>query len=126
VGDFSPSLPFIFGVIMKKLFLIVCGLLFLVFPIACASLPVPTGEALHRISHEKQGITLSDLQTGRKNYVGHCAACHNLYFPSAFSPADWNRILVRMQKKAKIDDEMTDSIGLYLLSMTTKSEKADP
>jgi hypothetical protein len=109
---------------MKKIFQIVCGFLFLVFPIACASLPYPTHEAFHRASQERPGITLSDLQTGRKNYVGHCAACHNLFFPSAFTPADWNRILVRMQKKARIDDEITDSIGMYLLSMTTKSNKS--
>ncbi len=111
---------------MKKLVQVVCGLLFLVFPIACASLPFPTDEALRRVSQERPGTTLSDLQTGRRNYVGHCAACHNLFFPSAFAPSDWNRILVRMQKKARINDETTDSIGVYLLSMTTKSKKVDP
>jgi hypothetical protein len=110
---------------MKKIFQIGCGFLFLAFPIACASLPFPTDEALRRASQERPGITLSDLQTGRRNYVRHCAACHNLFFPSAFSPADWSRILVRMQKKARINDEMTDSIGGYLLSMTTKSKKND-
>ncbi len=102
---------------MKKITQIAFGLLLLVFPIACASLPFPTNDTLSRVSMDWPGITLADLQTGRQNYVGHCAACHNLYMPSDFSQSEWKEIIVRMQKRAKISDEMTDSIRKYLFSM---------
>ena len=107
---------------MKKYIQLCCVLLVSLLPIACASLPMPTQENVNKALIKWPGTTLMDLRLGRKNYVENCAACHNLYLPSEFSESDWKRILVKMQKKAKINDEKTEAIREYILSVPTKSE----
>ncbi|WP_125721523.1 lipoprotein [Flavobacterium ustbae] len=57
-----------------------------------------------------------ELAEGKNLYENSCARCHKLYEPQDFSKEDWAPILVRMQKKAKLDDVKMASITKYIHS----------
>ncbi len=57
-----------------------------------------------------------ELAEGKNLYENSCAKCHKLYEPTKFSKEEWQPILVRMQKKAKLDDVKMASITNYIHS----------
>ncbi len=103
------------------------GLLaFGMFPMACATtsgVPVPDSMTVSRAQAQWPGTTLVDLQQGRTAYVQNCAACHNLHDASEFSPSEWKSIMVKMRKKAHLDDVTNDAILHYLSISTTKQDE---
>lgn len=56
------------------------------------------------------------LAEGKNLYENSCARCHKLYEPKQFTQEDWKPILVKMQKKAKLDDSQMASISNYITS----------
>jgi mono/diheme cytochrome c family protein len=95
-------------------------------PLGCATtgggVPVPDSVTLSRASQEWPGTTLEDLNHGRTAYVQNCAACHNLHDASDLSPSEWKRVMVKMSRKAHLDDATSDSILRYLLATTAKRD----
>jgi mono/diheme cytochrome c family protein len=93
-------------------------------PLGCATtgggVPVPDSAALSRAAQEWPGTTLEDLNHGRTAYVQNCAACHDLHEASEFSPSEWKRIMVKMSRKAHLNDAASDSILHYLSAATGK------
>lgn len=57
-----------------------------------------------------------ELAEGKNLYENSCARCHKLYEPKKFTQEEWQPILVRMQKKAKLDDVKMASITNYIHS----------
>ncbi|MDX6181953.1 cytochrome c [Flavobacterium sp. Fl-77] len=57
-----------------------------------------------------------ELVVGQNLYDNNCAKCHKLYEPKKFSQEQWKPILVRMQKKAHLDDTQMASISNYITS----------
>ncbi|MWB95362.1 cytochrome c [Flavobacterium sp. GA093] len=57
-----------------------------------------------------------ELAAGQSLYDNNCAKCHKLYEPKKFTHEEWKPILVRMQKKAKLDDTQMVSISNYINS----------
>lgn len=57
-----------------------------------------------------------DLAEAKSLYENSCARCHKLYEPKSFTKEEWQPILVRMQKKAKLDDVKMASITNYIHS----------
>ncbi|MDQ6469109.1 cytochrome c [Flavobacterium sp. LHD-80] len=57
-----------------------------------------------------------ELAAGKSLYENSCAKCHKLYEPTKFTKEEWQPILVRMQKKAKVDDTNMASITNYIHS----------
>lgn len=57
-----------------------------------------------------------ELEEGKGLYENSCARCHKLYEPKKFTQEEWQPILVRMQKKAKLDDVKMASITNYIHS----------
>ncbi len=95
---------------------------FMTLPFACATLlPEPTAQDGARSNAIWPGVQLSDLQRGRKLYLENCASCHRLHLPSELETAQWERIMVKMQRKAKIDDLKKDSIMKYLLTFADEN-----
>lgn len=85
--------------------------------LACATgIPNPTQETAVRASRLWPGADLASLKTGRDHYIQNCGACHALHLPNELTPAQWDRIMVRMQVKARIDDNMSESILHYVKS----------
>ncbi|HVM32004.1 MAG TPA: cytochrome c [bacterium] len=91
---------------------------------ATTGVPGPSAEILSRAQARWPGTTQADLVEGRGLYVEHCAACHDLHDASDLSPAGWERIMARMQKKAHIDDVTKDRILKYLESATERAADA--
>ncbi|MCD0471708.1 cytochrome c [Flavobacterium sp. JAS] len=57
-----------------------------------------------------------ELAASKSLYENNCAKCHKLFDPKKFSQEDWKPILVKMQKKAKLDDTQMASISNYITS----------
>lgn len=55
-----------------------------------------------------------ELEAGKKLYDNNCAKCHKLYEPKKFTKEEWAPILVRMGKKAKLDETQMASISNYI------------
>jgi mono/diheme cytochrome c family protein len=95
-------------------------------PLGCATtgggVPVPDSTTVSRADSQWPGTTLADLQRGRTAYVQNCAACHDLHEASEFSPDEWKSVMVKMRKKAHLDDITNDAILHYLLASTTKQD----
>jgi mono/diheme cytochrome c family protein len=65
---------------------------------------------------QKTGVPLDSLLEGRNLYVNNCGSCHGLKSPEKRTSAEWQKILPKMQKKAKINDAKTELIRSYLLA----------
>ena len=59
-------------------------------------------------------VSLQNLQKGRELYVNSCASCHGLKDPSKLTKEKWEKVMVSMQKKAKIDDSKKQLILQYV------------
>ena len=57
-----------------------------------------------------------ELAEGKNLYDNSCGNCHKLYEPKKFTQEEWKPILVRMQKKAHLDDTQIASISNYITS----------
>jgi cytochrome c5 len=57
-----------------------------------------------------------ELAEGKNLYENSCARCHKLFEPKKFTQEDWKPILVKMQKKAHLDDTQMASISNYITS----------
>lgn len=55
-----------------------------------------------------------ELEAGKNLYDNNCAKCHKLFEPKKFTKEEWTPILVRMGKKAKLDDTQMASITNYI------------
>lgn len=51
------------------------------------------------------GITMQELENGKKLYVQNCASCHALKNTEDFTADEWEPIVTRMLRKAHISDE---------------------
>ncbi|MGO4773010.1 cytochrome c [Flavobacterium sp. W22_SRS_FK3] len=61
-------------------------------------------------------LTPGELADGKNLYENSCARCHKLYEPKKFTQEEWAPILIRMQKKAKLDDNKMASVTNYIHS----------
>jgi cytochrome c5 len=57
-----------------------------------------------------------ELEAGKNLYDNNCAKCHKLYEPKKFTKEEWGPILVRMGKKAKLDEAQLASVTGYIHS----------
>jgi len=64
---------------------------------------------------EPKKVELSaDLAEGKSLYENNCAKCHKLYDTKDFTKEQWQPIVLRMQKKARISDEQREKIFNYI------------
>jgi cytochrome c5 len=61
-------------------------------------------------------VSTEKYPEGKILYEGRCAQCHKLFAPTAYSKENWAPILVRMQKKAHIEDADMAQINNYIYS----------
>lgn len=75
--------------------------------VSCAARVVtPAAEAT-------KGLT-PELAEGKMLFQDNCAKCHGLKNPNKYTPEEWQPILQRMQKKAKISDAEREKIYRYV------------
>jgi hypothetical protein len=61
-----------------------------------------------------ENTSLDTLLAGKKLYANKCSSCHNLYLPTKYTYSEWQDIMIKMQKLAKIDDNHKLIITKYL------------
>jgi len=69
-----------------------------------------------KMASANEAPAATDLAAGKMLYDNNCAKCHKLFAPTAYSKEAWEPILVRMQKKARIDDADMAQIHNYIFS----------
>jgi len=55
-----------------------------------------------------------ELAEGKLLFQNNCANCHKLYDPKDFSSEQWQPILKKMQKKARVTDVEIEKIYKYV------------
>jgi hypothetical protein len=78
-------------------------------------LPTPTEQDTERLSKVSKTVSLKDLMKGKEFYANTCQRCHQIHAPSEFTDSGWEKILSKMQVKAKINDGTKESIFQYLM-----------
>ena len=61
-----------------------------------------------------------DLSESRKLYLTKCSKCHKLYDPADYEDASWEKWMVKMKKKAHLDDGQFRKIRDYLQTLRKK------
>jgi cytochrome c5 len=59
-------------------------------------------------------VMTPELAEGKELYDNNCAKCHKLYDARDFSAEEWKPIVIRMQKKAHLDDMQGQKIYNFL------------
>ncbi|MFB9079522.1 cytochrome c [Flavobacterium procerum] len=100
---------------MKSKILILSAATIVLF--SCGTQKTAVAEAPPKSIEVKEEVALTpELLEGKNLYENSCAKCHKLYEPKKFDKEKWAPILVRMQKKAKLDDVKMASITNYIHS----------
>jgi cytochrome c5 len=104
------------------------GLLALTFvAVSCASkkvvAPPDVVKPMTTMVAPKPGMVDAKLNpvarvSGKNLYESNCAKCHTLHNPTEFTQQRWNPILLKMQRKAKLDDNQMIAIKDYIFSLT--------
>lgn len=87
----------------------VVGIVIVALSSCVASLYVPT-----EIDAKVFNTTLAALKTGRELYINKCSGCHNLYLPASYRKQEWQQLMDKMQKPAKIDNSQKELIMKYI------------
>lgn len=66
------------------------------------------------------GYTLIQLEEGKRLNDEHCGRCHRLHTPVSHAEAAWQKIVPRMAKKARLDEQSGELILKYLVTMSGK------
>ncbi|WP_295337130.1 cytochrome c [Flavobacterium sp.] len=69
---------------------------------------IPTAEV------PKEKVLSPELAEGKSLFENSCGRCHKLYDAKDYSAEQWKPIVLRMQKKARLDDAQGLKIYNYL------------
>ena len=69
------------------------------------------------VSNNVATVLTPELAAGKNLYENNCSKCHKLYDPKDFSKEDWKPIVLKMQKKAHLEDADGQKIYDYLTSI---------
>lgn len=58
---------------------------------------------------------VESLARGRAAWTRECAACHRLYWPGEYAPAEWARIAPVMGERAGLSDDLIRDLTGYLV-----------
>jgi len=57
----------------------------------------------------------TDYPEGRNLFMSKCGGCHQLFDPNSYSEVNWQKIMMEMQKKSKINDQQKNEIYNWIL-----------
>lgn len=72
------------------------------------------------VAEVKKNYTEAQMQEGKKIWEASCDKCHKLFQPESHSVKAWERILPRMSKKAKLEEQQRGLVRAYILAHATK------
>lgn len=59
---------------------------------------------------------MAQLMRGKTYYKANCGKCHGLKNPAKYTEEEWNRIMPKMKRKARIADSTSNIILTYVLT----------
>jgi hypothetical protein len=62
---------------------------------------------------------------GRNLYLSKCGGCHQLSDPSNHTKLEWDKIMITMQQKSKINDEQKNEIINWLIETQQSVENVE-
>ena len=65
---------------------------------------------------QKSGSSIETLAKGQTIYSTSCTKCHSIDPPEKYTKAEWNKILPRMSKKAKLTASDSEILGVYIFA----------
>ena len=104
---------------MKKLFII--SLVFIAAACAKKAVPVLSESDVSRGEKIFPGLTINELNEGKRLNDENCGKCHKLHQPKDESETEWRKIVPPMAKKAKLDDQQAELVLKYLVTMSKGS-----
>lgn len=99
---------------MKRIVLSVMTLM--LFATACGTKKTAVASAENpSVGKEIKAVELTpELAEGKNLYENSCVKCHKLYEPKEYTKTEWTPILVKMGKKAKLNETQMASITNYI------------
>ena len=67
----------------------------------------------------------TDYPEGRDLYRSKCGGCHQLFDPNHYSKSEWNKIMVVMQEKSKINDEQKNEILNWVVEIQQSKKSVE-
>lgn len=95
-------------------------ILFLLVGCAHSTAPVATEADAARAQARWPGITVEELNHGRKVYVGHCGGCHLPPAPSSQDAAAWPGHVREMSERAGLSGDEESEVIRYLQALATR------
>lgn len=68
------------------------------------------------VAEVKKNYSDDQMEEGKTIFLGSCGKCHDLKEPETLTVDKWERILPRMSKKAKLEDEQAGKVRAYVLA----------
>lgn len=68
------------------------------------------------------GTTIQDLKSGQEVFNKNCDRCHKLKNPKKFNEEDWQKILPRMGKKAKLEKNQEELVLKFVITAGRSDE----
>jgi mono/diheme cytochrome c family protein len=88
---------------IKKIYLTVLVISMIVMIEGCSKKSSDTGGLYVPTSADATAnATLQDLEQGRALYINNCGACHSLFSPDSYTPAQWGSIINNMAPKTNM------------------------
>jgi hypothetical protein len=92
-------------------------MMFAAVEVGCASFDPPPVEGLVASAAQKRGLEEARVEHGHELYITACVKCHRPVRPDSFSEANWDDILPKMVKRAKLDEQSHQDIRAYVFSV---------
>jgi mono/diheme cytochrome c family protein len=69
-------------------------------------------------------LSEADRAAGKKLAASKCIACHKLYDPNNYEEAKWNEWMIKMKRKAKLNQEQFDKLTGYFAALRNDATQA--
>lgn len=97
---------------MKRTILSLMALM--LFAAGCGTKKTAVAESTTAGKEIKEKELTPELAEGKSLYENSCVKCHKLYEPKEYAKTEWTPILVKMGKKAKLNETQMASITNYI------------
>lgn len=88
----------------------------IIFLAACSSTKKTASSAPVAEVH----FTAAELEEGKLIMESSCKRCHKLYEPESHTPKQWDKILPRMNKRAKLSPDQAAKVRGHIMSLAKK------
>jgi cytochrome c553 len=81
------------------------------------------GLALVASAASAGSLTSEEMAAGKKLAAAKCFSCHKWHEPDAYSDEKWNEWMVKMKRKAKLNNENYEKLTRYFNALRSQSDQ---